>query len=116
MRPALFISDFTCFISCWCRSPTAPEEFRKVKHAFDVLLNPDTRQVYERLGDAGVKASSQTVISHKYIVIQMLVFYFSSVIFTFLMTFAESSGDAMTASFFGLLGESLSNAMVDILA
>ena len=27
------------------KSPTAPEQFRKVKQAFDVLLNPDTRQV-----------------------------------------------------------------------
>jgi hypothetical protein len=82
-----------------------------VKHAFDVLLNPDTRQVYERLGDAGVKASAQTVISHKYIVIQMLVYYCSSVIFTFLMTFAEASGDAMTLSFFGLLGESCAQTL-----
>ena len=89
----------------WCRSPTAPEEFRKVKHAFDVLLNPDTRQVYDRLGDAGVKVTARSVIDHKYIIIQMLVYYSSSVIFTFLMTFAESSGDAMVTSLFGLIGK-----------
>lgn len=86
------------------KSPEAPEQFRKVKAAFDVLLNPDTRQIYERLGDAGVKVSAQTVIDHKYIIIQMLVYYSSSIIFAFLMTFAEPSGDAMSTSFFGLVG------------
>lgn len=86
------------------KSPEAPDQFLKVKHAFDVLLNPDTRQIYDRLGDAGVKVSAQTVIDHKYIIIQMLVYYFSSMIFAFLMTFAEPSGDAMTTSFFGLIG------------
>ena len=43
------------------KSPEAPEQFQRVKHAFDVLLNPDTRQIYDRLGDAGVKVSAQTV-------------------------------------------------------
>ncbi len=76
-----------------------------MKHAFDVLLNPDTRQVYDRLGDAGVKVSAHSVIDHKYIIIQMLVYYSSSMIFAFLMTFAESSGDAMVTSLFGLLGK-----------
>ena len=71
-----------------------------------MLLNPDTRQVYDRLGDAGVKVTAHSVIDHKYIIIQMLVYYSSSVIFAFLMTFAESSGDAMVTSLFGLIGES----------
>ena len=86
------------------KSPHAAEEFQKVKHAFDVLMNPDTRHVYDRLGDAGVNVAARTVIDHKYIIIQMLVYYFSSVVFAFLMTFAEPSGDAMSAAFFGLTG------------
>jgi hypothetical protein len=63
------------------------------------------REVYDRLGDAGVKVAAQTVIDHKYIIIQMLVYYASSLIFAFLMTFSESTGDAMNASFFGLVGK-----------
>ena len=86
------------------KSPHAAEEFQKVKHAFDVLMNPDTRHVYDRLGDAGVNVAARTVIDHKYIILQMLVYYFSSVVFAFLMTFAEPSGDAMSAAFFGLTG------------
>ena len=70
-----------------------------------MLLNPDTRQIYDRLGDAGVKVSAQTVIDHKYIIVQMLVYYFASIIYAFLMTFAEPSGDAMATSIFGLIGE-----------
>ena len=62
--------------------------------------------MYERLGDAGVKVSAQTVIDHKYIIIQMLVYYASSMIFAFLMTFSESGGDAMITALFGLTGGS----------
>jgi DnaJ-class molecular chaperone len=32
------------------RSPTAAEDFGRVKYAFDVLVNPETRQIYDRLG------------------------------------------------------------------
>jgi DnaJ-class molecular chaperone len=93
------------------KSPTAPEDFRRVKHAFDILTNSEYREVYNRLGDAGAKVAAQTVVDHKYIIIQMLVYYSSSLIFAFLMTFAEPSGDAMSASFFGLLGKNITAAL-----
>ena len=86
------------------RSPTAVDEFRKVKQAFDVLSSADMRREYDRLGNEGVRVAAQSVIDHKYVIMQLLFYYASSLIFAFLMTFSEQSGDAMTACVFVLVG------------
>ena len=88
------------------KSPSAVDEFRKIKNAFDVLSNKEKRREYNRLGDNGVKVSAQAVIDYKYILIQIIVYYASSGIFAFLMTFSESNGESMSLSFFGLLSKS----------
>jgi DnaJ-class molecular chaperone len=85
-------------------APTAAEDFNRVKHAFDILVNPETRSLYDRLGESVAKASTQTVIDHKYIIIQMFVYYCSSSILAFFMTFSEHSGEALSASFFAMAG------------
>lgn len=85
------------------KSPTAAEEFQKVKQAYDVIIEPDLRRVYNILGDAGVKASAQTVIDHKYIMLQMAVYYGSTTIFAYLMTFSDETGDAFSLALFGLI-------------
>lgn len=85
------------------KSPTAAEDFQRVKHAYDVIIEPDLRRVYNLLGDAGVKASVQTVIDHKYIMTQMIVYYASTLIFAFLMTFSDPTGDAFSLALFGLI-------------
>ena len=89
------------------KAPSAAAEFHRITQAYTVLQDPEKRRVYERLGDAGVKVFAQSAIDHKYIMIQMLVFYASSAIFAFLMTFSEPSGDALGLSAFGLVGELL---------
>ena len=86
------------------RAEDAVEKFRKVKQAFDVLSDKEKRREYNRLGDNGVATSAQTVIDHKYILIQLIVYYCSSLLFAFMMTFTEVTGDAFSFSFFGLLG------------
>lgn len=86
------------------KSPTAEEDFRKVKLAFDSISNLDLRRGYNLLGEAGAKIASKGVLDMKYIVIQMIVYYGSSLIFAFLMTFSEPSGDALNSSLFGLAG------------
>ena len=84
------------------KSPTASDEFHRVKQAFDVLVDKEKRREYDRLGDQGVNVSKQTVIDHRYILIQMIVYYCSSIIFAFIMTFSEPNGDALGQSLFGL--------------
>ncbi len=75
------------------KSPTAIEEFRAVDTAFTVLKDNELRRVYEIMGDHGVKIAEKGVVDHRYIITQMLVYYFSSLIFTFLMTFSEPTGN-----------------------
>jgi curved DNA-binding protein CbpA len=85
------------------KNPGAVEKFREVKHAFDVLSNKDKRREYNRLGESGVQVSAQTVIDHKYLLIQLIVYYTSTGIFAFIMTLSEPTGDALSFSLFGLM-------------
>ena len=84
------------------KAEDAVDKFRVVKHAFDVLSNADFRRAYDMLGENGAKLAAQSVVDLKYIVIQMLVYYASTLVFTFLMTFSESTGDVLGSSIFGL--------------
>ena len=85
------------------KNPGAVEEFRKVKHAFDILSNKEKRREYNRLGDNGVKVVAHAVIDHKYLLIQFLVYYTSSSIFAFIMTLSEPTGESFSLSLFGLI-------------
>ena len=85
----------------------ATEKFRKIQYAYEVLVDRDKRREYNRLGDYGVKYYAQAVVDVKYLVLQMIVYYCSSLIFAFLMTFSESTGDAFSLSVLGLLGKEL---------
>lgn len=86
------------------KAPDAADKFRKVKAAFDVLSDKGKRKEYNRLGDRGVAVHAQSVIDHKYILLQLVVYYCSSIVFAFLMTFSEPTGDAFSISLFGLTG------------
>jgi len=85
------------------KAPSAAADFHKITQAYNVLIDQQKRSIYERLGDAGVKASAGQAIDHKYVVMQVLMYYGSSVIFLFLMLFSEPSGDALSLSIFWLL-------------
>ncbi len=80
------------------------EVFRRVQQSYEILTNKDKRREYNRLGDFGVQYSSQAVIDTRYILLQMIIYYASSLIFGFLMTFSEPSGEATSLTIFGLIG------------
>eukprot|EP01032_Pedospumella_encystans_P015473 gene15473-17693_t len=84
------------------KDPAAADEFLKVKHAFDILSDKDKKKEYNRLGENGVKILAQSVVDHKYILLQMVVHYVSTLIFAFLMTFSEPTADAFNICLFGL--------------
>lgn len=87
------------------KDPSAADTFTKIKHAFDIITDKDKRREYNRLGEHGVAVLAQAVVDYKYILIQMVVFYASSLVFAFLMTFSEPTNDAFEICIFGLLGE-----------
>ena len=87
------------------KSPNAEEEFRKITKAFDVISNSETRRAYNLLGEAGAKIAAKSSIDLKYILVQMMVYYGSNLIYAFFMTFSEPSGDALVTSLYGLSGD-----------
>eukprot|EP01035_Chromulina_nebulosa_P030852 gene30852-41042_t len=94
------------------KSPNAANQFRQVKHAFDILSNKEKRREYNRLGEYGVQIAAQAVIDHKFLLIQFIVYYASSGIFAFIMTFSEPSGESLTMSLFGLISMLLIEALL----
>lgn len=85
------------------RAATATEDFNRIKLAYETLIDKEKRREYNRLGDAGVALSEKTVIDLRYLIIQLVVYYGTSLIFAFMMTFSEPTGDAFLYSVFGLL-------------
>ena len=67
-------------------SPTAQEDFQRVKHTHDVLMNPELRSAYDKLGEEGVQIASQMVLDNKQLLIRLLVSYISHTIVAFVMT------------------------------
>jgi preprotein translocase subunit Sec63 len=67
-------------------SPFAHEQFQLVKHAHDVLMNPDLRSGYDKFGEEGVQIATQMVLDNKQVLIRLLVSYISQAIFSFIMT------------------------------
>lgn len=84
------------------KAANAADEFRKIQQAFDVITDKSKRRDYELLGEHGIKLSSQMVIDQKYLLLQLIIYYASSLIFAFLMTFSETTSDAFQLSIFGL--------------
>jgi hypothetical protein len=84
------------------KSPTAADEFQRIQTAYDTLIDSSKRRDYELAGVHGLRESVQTVIDTKYLLMHCIVYYFSSAIFTFLMTFSESSFEAFQVAIFGL--------------
>ena len=84
------------------KSPTAADDFNRVKQAFDVLMDKEKRREYNRLGMQGVKALRHVVIDHKYLILNNVVMkYATTLIFAFMITFSDGS-EAMSWSLFGL--------------
>jgi len=93
----------------------AADQFLKVKNAFDVLSDKEKKREYNRLGEHGVKVLAQSVVDHKYILIQLIVYYTSLLIFAFMMTFSEPTGDAFSICLFGMSGKQYFECMYMVL-
>lgn len=85
------------------RAATATDDFNRIKLAYETLIDKEKKREYNRMGDAGVALMEKTVIDLRYLVIQLVVYYGTSLIFAFMMTFSEPTGDAFKFSVFGLL-------------
>ena len=92
------------------KSPTAVEDFRRAKLANEVLSHPEMRDIYDRLGEQGLRvfaggeagvgagagADSIRSVDVSYVVTQVLMGAASSLAMAFVMTLSEPSGEAFS--------------------
>lgn len=89
------------------KSEHAADDFRRVKHAYDVLSDQSKRDIYNRFGEDGLAIAAQATMDFNTIFLRLIFQYASTCIMAFLMTFSEASGDAMSTCYFGIFGENI---------
>jgi len=82
-------------------SPDASSQFDAVKQAYDVLMDMELREVYNKFGSEGIRQNKR--FSETQFLIEVAVFYVSYGMMAFLLTMGKRSGEARNWTFTGLL-------------
>eukprot|EP00934_Nitzschia_sp_Nitz4_P008882 Nitzschia sp. Nitz4//scaffold2_size372955//319353//320704//NITZ4_000465-RA/size372955-snap-gene-0.105-mRNA-1//-1//CDS//3329546904//8872//frame0 len=82
-------------------SPDASTQFDRVKQAYDVLMDLELREVYNKFGPEGI--SSNKRYSETQFLMEIAVFYVSWAVMAFLLTMGKKSGSAREWVFTGLI-------------
>ncbi len=82
-------------------SPTASDEFDAVKQAYDVLMDMELREVYNKFGDDGIKSNKRFDESQFFM--ELGVFYVTWGMLAYVLTLGKKSGDARQWIFTGLI-------------
>lgn len=82
-------------------SPDATDQFDAVKNAYDILMDMELREVYNKFGAAGIKANKR--YSETQFLLEVAIFYVSYGMLAFMLTMGKRSGDARNWTFTGLL-------------
>lgn len=82
-------------------SPDAPAQFDALKKAYDILMDMELRQVYNKFGPDGIASNKRFDETHFFI--ELGVFYLSWGMMTFMLTLGKKSGDARQWVFTGLI-------------
>lgn len=82
-------------------SPDASDQFDAVKQAYDVLMDMEFREVYNKFGAEGIRQNKR--FSETQFLIEVAVFYVSYGMLAFLLTMGKRSGEARNWTFTGLL-------------
>lgn len=82
------------------KSPSAAEEFARVRQAYDTLSSPSLREQYELFGHVRPEFDHRGKEGSKTIMLQIMVHYGVTSVFTFLVTVSQNSGRCMSFSFF----------------
>ncbi len=82
-------------------SPTATDEFDAVKQAYDVLMDMELREVYNKFGDDGIKSNKRFDESQFFM--ELGVFYITWGMLAYVLTLGKKSGDARQWIFTGLI-------------
>ena len=82
-------------------SPDASDQFDRVKQAYDVLMDLELREVYNKFGKEGIAANKR--FSENQFLMEVAVFYVSWAVMAFLLTMGKKSGSAREWIFTGLI-------------
>lgn len=82
-------------------SPTASDEFDKVKQAYDVLMDMEFREVYNKFGQEGIDANKR--FDETTFFMELGVFYVTWGMLAYVLTLGKKSGDARQWTFTGLI-------------
>lgn len=82
-------------------SPDASDQFDRVKQAYDVLMDLELREVYNKFGKEGITANKR--FNENQFLMEVAVFYVSWAIMAFMLTMGKKSGSAREWVFTGLI-------------
>mmetsp|Transcript_48939 Transcript_48939/g.73039 ORF Transcript_48939/g.73039 Transcript_48939/m.73039 type:complete len:351 (-) Transcript_48939:217-1269(-) len=82
-------------------SPDAADQFDAVKQAYDVLMDMELREVYNKFGKEGVDQNKR--YNETQFLIETAVFYVTWGMLAFLLTMGKRAGDARNWTFTGLV-------------
>lgn len=82
-------------------SPNASDEFDALKQAYDVLMDMELHDVYNKFGIQGIKSNKR--YDETQFLIELGVFYLTWGMMAFMLTLGKKSGEARNWTFTGLL-------------
>jgi hypothetical protein len=82
-------------------SPDAADEFDRVKQAYDVLMDLELRDVYNKFGKDGVANNKR--YSETQFLIEVAIFYVSWAVMVFFLTMGKKSGQARGWTYMGMI-------------
>lgn len=80
-------------------SPTAQEEFNELKNAYDVLMDLELREIYNKFGEDGIKMNKK--IDEYSILVEIAVYYITWGILSYVLTLGKASSSARNWIFTG---------------
>jgi hypothetical protein len=82
-------------------SPDATDQFDRVKQAYDVLMDLELREVYNKFGKEGIAQNKR--FNETQFLMEVGIFYVSWAIMAFLLTMGKKSGEARNWTLTGLI-------------
>jgi curved DNA-binding protein CbpA len=82
-------------------SPNAADQFDALKQSYDVLMDMELREVYDKFGAPGIKANKR--FNETQFLLEVAVYYVTYGMLAFVLTWGRKSGDARNWIFTGLL-------------
>jgi hypothetical protein len=83
-------------------SATAIDDFAALKNAYDVLMDMDAREVYDRFGPEKLKQNIAVIDEYK-VLIECAIFYAAWGIMTWMLTLGKHNGNARQWVFTGMI-------------